>query len=98
MYAAVWSAIQAWVVQQFACHRGASIAAFGRLTWHRSAAHASAVVEGLPPQLRPVFIPADSFLRIHALHHANSATRATTVQPEELQPCEEYDGLRVALK
>eukprot|EP00198_Chlamydomonas_reinhardtii_P007805 XP_001697142.1 predicted protein [Chlamydomonas reinhardtii] len=57
-----------------------------------------AVVEGLPPQLRPVFIPADSFLRIHALHHANSATRATTVQPEELQPCEEYDGLRVALK
>ncbi|KAG2449757.1 hypothetical protein HYH02_005282 [Chlamydomonas schloesseri] len=97
VHAAVWSAINAWLVQQFASHRGAGIAAFGRLTWQRCAARPSAP-EGASPQLRPVFIPADSYLRTHALHHASSATRAITVQLEELAPCEEYDGLRVALK
>ncbi|GLC54243.1 hypothetical protein PLESTB_000839000 [Pleodorina starrii] len=48
--------------------------------------------------LRPIFVPSDAYLRAHLLHTGSGVTRASSVGTSELEPCEEYSAMKIAIK
>ncbi|GFR42604.1 hypothetical protein Agub_g3535, partial [Astrephomene gubernaculifera] len=92
-FTAVWSALRAWLVALFAKCRGGSIPNFARFAWH----HAGVAADG-SFTLRPSFVLSDAYVRSHQLNSGSGVLRMSHVAELELEPCEDFNALRVALK
>jgi hypothetical protein len=93
-YAAVWSSLRSWLLALFNKCRGVVFPNFARITWRRVGDQ----LEDGVPMLRPIFVPSDAYLRAHLLHTGQGVTHANGVEVADLEPCEEYSAMKIAIK